>query len=1267
MKTQKNKLLLSAISLFLCFAMLIGTTYAWFTDSVTSEGNIIQTGNLQVGIQWSNTLLTADSNEWNDVNGAIFTYNNWEPGYTDVKYVKITNNGSLNLKWKLTIEAEAQVSALADIIDVYYVNPVTVSISSLDGLTSAGKLTKVLEERVNSTGALTPEQSTILAIAFHMPEDAGNEYQNLSLCDGGFSINLIATQETGESDSFGDNYDVGADWGENTVNFAASTAINSTNIVYGALANDVVIGAEGINATVPANVKLADGTTNLALTVKAVETDANITVGEGLAARSLDVHIEGVSPDNTVPMTVNLGSIFKPGLDKTEVKIYHTENGTPTLMTRVESVNDFARHNQFTYNAATGEVTIYVATFSVFSVVQAQVSTWNGQDVTTGFEKGTGTEADPFVIKTAAQLVYFRNQVDAGVSFDDQYVKLDADIDLRNYLFDPIGFGYTYGKDSTTAFMGTFDGGNHTIYNLYQNGWDLDPNPGVYDTYTYSTAGGGLFASIENATIKNLVVSGADIKFECVDIGIVCGYAQGNCHFENIVVTNSKIANYNRATGGLLGEVCYGSYGTDVNAGFSHTFKNIVIDSSVTVSSLWGSFDTLCGGVIGGKWGDATVKMENVVSACTLDVFSDCTAAYQWFAYRRCGMLIGHTEQNSPKKALNAAAGFLVCENVDVYYGDWVNYHYYQFTNQTDANGASLWNNNYPWVRAEAGLNNGAFSNPRYGVPVVNGVKVTENNGVEELKTDYTPIVFNQLYGGGQGVYGCNEHEGVFIHNQFDPSNSKTIRVVNHNGSTNLKLQYWFAKGNSTWTTNIDGIDMSHMALTSSTYEIVLPAYADGFKILANGVEIGTFTLSQLNSDTQYNIDGTVHSHDFTGDGVCACGETCKHSGGTATCLQSAVCTVCGMSYNGKDTNNHVGSAIWSTRDASLHIQSYSCCGAEIMRGSHSGGTANCQTQATCSTCGVKYGNTNPSNHVPSTYRWIINEHNCYQICGCGATVVSATGHAWNDETCSRCQKKQNLITLDKPDGIYANGQYADIKVTFNSDNAVHSINNYRIYLYYGGSAQVMSYAANSGIHGFTANGSGLTIHNSNYSSLPAYDYYNIIVVDESAGGAWVATKRIQLKNPGVVQHWSAQDIYNIWVNNGKEAKTGLTATLNNNNKTVSLKVTGNGICTALNSGGRLQFKTTASGYMIIKYKNNNWRNIINIHPFKGAYQSPVSGAFHSGSMSRFETENLLVVPSGISLFEFDIFANRTPEAGNILEIEYIAIVSNGSYFANLH
>ncbi len=945
MQNTRKRLLFSSIALLLCFAMLLGSTFAWFTASVSSTGNIIQAGNLDVEMYWADTYLPADSDQWQNADGVpIFTYDNWEPGYTDVKYVKITNNGSLNLKWKLSIEAEGEVSKLSDVIDVYYVNPAEASITTLDGHTSAGILTDVLANNVNSTGALTPKQSTILAIAFHMDEEAGNEYKDLSLCDEGFSIKLIAAQDVGEEDAFGDDYDIGADWGENTVNFAASTAVNVSNMSYGALANEIVIGGEGINATIPANVKLADGATSLDLTVQAVETDANITVGEGLDARSLDVHIAGVAADNKVPMIVNLGSIFKPGLDETEVKIYHTENGVPVLMTRVATVNDFARHNQFTYNPANGEVCIYVASFSVFSVVQAEVSTWNGQDVADGFESGTGTEADPFIIKTADQLVYFRNQVDAGVSYEGQYVKLAADIDLRKHLFDPIGFGYTYGNDSTTAFMGIFDGGNHTIYNLYQNGWDLDPDKENYSTYTYSTAGAGLFASIENATIKNLVVSGANIVFECVDMGIIVGYAQGDCHFENIVVTNSTIANYNRYTGGIVGEVNYGSYGTDTTQGFSHTFKNIVVDSSVTVSSLWGSFDTSCGGVIGGKWGDATVKMENVISACTLDVFSDVTAAYQWYAYRRCGMLIGHTEQNSPKKALNAAAAFLVCENVDVYYGDWVNYHYYEFENQDSSTGQR-----YPWVRAEAGLNNGAFSNPRYGVPTHDGVKVTEDPNMETLKTDYTPIVFGQLYGGGQGVYGCNEHEGVTIHNTI--SNAKTVYIVNNQGLSGLKLRSWFKNGEDIWTTNIDGIDMSFMATTPAgiAYEVVLPAYADGFEILYNGEVIGTFEFANLTEGTVYNLDASVHTHVYT-NGVCAvCGYACTHVGGSATCTTAGSCTVCGVDYI--PATGH--SLYWASDD----------------------------------------------------------ELCCYQKCHNCSYTESKTSHQWTGGTCTQCKRTPNIIT----------------------------------------------------------------------------------------------------------------------------------------------------------------------------------------------------------------------------------------------------------------
>ncbi len=635
--------------------------------------------------------------------------------------------------------------------------------------------------------------------------------------------------------------------------YSASTSLAEDALIFGTLASDVVIGGEdGVGAILPADVKVAEGTSALSLSVKKAETGSEINLGEGDVAHSLDIHIDGIAADNTVPMIVNLGAVLAIGLENTELKLYHIEGGVAVLMTRVDSIDEFAIHNQYTYNAETGEVSIYVASFSVFSAVSTAADKWDGETVAEQFSTGSGTENDPYIINSAAEFVFFRDMVDSGYTFAGEYVSLGTDIDLDNINFDPIGFGYVH--QGGQAFMGTFDGANHTIYNLYQNGWDLDPDKTNYSTYTYSTAGGGLFASIKDATIKNLAVSGANIVFECVDIGIVVGYAQGTCHFENIVVTNSKIANYQRATGGVVGEVCFGPYGTDIEQGYSHTFKNITVDSSVTVGSLWGDFDNISGGVIGGKWGDATVKMENVTSAVKLDVYSDVTSAYQWYAYRRCGMLIGHTEQNSPKSALNADAPFLTCENVKVYYGDWVNYTYCQFAHSNNPG------YRYPWVRVQVGLNNGAYSNPRYGNPTdFAGNKVTDDNHTHaEGEGHHVLIKFDQLYGGGQGVYGKADHDGVTIFEK----NTKTIYFQNNWNWTNLKLHYWFENGEDRWTTVVDGISVNNMVSEKvggyDVYTFEMPAYVAGFKVEGyDGTALKTHSTDEVSAENI--IEGNVY------------------------------------------------------------------------------------------------------------------------------------------------------------------------------------------------------------------------------------------------------------------------------------------------------------------------------------------------------------------------------------------------------------------------
>ena len=848
MKTRKS-LFMSVLALVFCVALLIGTTFAWFTDAVTSKNNHIQAGNLEISMEWANDF---HATAWQDAStGAIFTHNNWEPGYTDVKYIKITNKGTLNLKWRLTLEAEGTVSKLSDVIDVYCVNPAEAQLTTLNGLTAAGTLTSVLNNKnvFAPTGELIPGEEVIVAIAMHMSEEADNTYQNLPLCRKGFSVKLVATQNVGENDSFGDDYDDAAEWPEFKMDFEATKSLEGiSKNQSGELTTEVIIRHEsGAYAILPVGTKISQNVTELKLTGKSVDANGNFAD----ATRSYDIHLEGIAEDNTTCITVFVGKILAPDLGETELKLYHED----TLMTRVNSVADFAINNQYTYDPATGEVVLYVDNFSVFSAVQTEADVWDGTSSDTAWYNESDTE---FTLTTAEQFAGFRDLVDGGNTFEGKTVTLGVDIDLNNKPFDPIGFGYYNAETNTRVFMGTFNGGNHTIYNLYQNCWELDPDKVSYSTYTYSTAGAGLFASIKDATIKNLAISGAEIVFECVDMGVVVGYAQGTCHFENIVVTNSQIANYNRYTGGLVGEVSYGPYGIDTTLGYSHTFKNITIDSSVTVSGLWGSFGCGMGGVIGGKWGDATVKMENVVSAPVMDVYNDVVSAYQWYAFRGCGMLIGHTEEpySDGRHAGNATASFLTCENVKVYYGDWVNYNYYEFENQDNTTGQR-----YPWVRAEAGKYCDAFSNIRYGVPTHDGVKVSDLSeaDLKAIATDYTPIIFDQLYGADRGMYGTAEHAGVTVFKK----NVKTIYIKNNLDWTELKLDYWYKHEEDTWTNLLEPVEIELIEGENDLYKVVVSAYADSMKITsAESAEGTTFEVSTLFDGAIYNLNGE-HIHDY--------------------------------------------------------------------------------------------------------------------------------------------------------------------------------------------------------------------------------------------------------------------------------------------------------------------------------------------------------------------------------------------------------------------
>ena len=207
-KSTKRALLTSALALLLCVSMLIGSTFAWFTDSVTSAGNIIKSGKLDVEMYWAEGNKDPVTLTWDKVNGAIFSNEKWEPGYVEAKHVKITNEGNLAFKWKLQIVPNGEVEELADVIDVYYIEGATkLTRQLIEGATPVCTLRDLINDADGAAhGALLPAGETATdayervgevtaTLAFKMREEAGNEYQGKKIGTD-LSLKLMATQYT---------------------------------------------------------------------------------------------------------------------------------------------------------------------------------------------------------------------------------------------------------------------------------------------------------------------------------------------------------------------------------------------------------------------------------------------------------------------------------------------------------------------------------------------------------------------------------------------------------------------------------------------------------------------------------------------------------------------------------------------------------------------------------------------------------------------------------------------------------------------------------------------------------------------------------------------------------------------------------------------------------------------------------------------------------------------------------------------------------------
>ena len=189
-KSTKRALISSTLALLMCVTMLVGATFAWFTDTASTGVNKIQAGNLDVALE-----MSTDGTNWESAEGKTLTFKTkdnraadqilWEPGCTyELPQLRVVNKGNLALKYKIQITGIQGDAKLNEVIDW------TINDAAID----------LTEEHLTAG-----QTGTAFTIKGHMQDTANNDYQNLTI--DGIGITVYATQDTVENDSIGNTYD----------------------------------------------------------------------------------------------------------------------------------------------------------------------------------------------------------------------------------------------------------------------------------------------------------------------------------------------------------------------------------------------------------------------------------------------------------------------------------------------------------------------------------------------------------------------------------------------------------------------------------------------------------------------------------------------------------------------------------------------------------------------------------------------------------------------------------------------------------------------------------------------------------------------------------------------------------------------------------------------------------------------------------------------------------------------------------------------------
>ena len=441
-KTTKHALLSSVVALFLCVAMLTGTTFAWFTDSASTAVNKIQAGKLDVALEMKDA-----SGNWVNAEGQTLSWKKaagapageqvlWEPGCTyELPELRIVNNGNLALKYRIVINGIVGNAKLLEVISFTYGNGIN----------------------INDEVALAPNAATEgIIIKGHMKEEAGNEYQGLSI--DGIGITVVATQYTYEYDSTTNQYDKDAPLQVNAKGVGDIPVTNDSTTNNATVSTEKTISGGDMAVTYPAGVMLGNtgavtGNTEKKTSVtqelkyvgdtpSAAMTGISIDNGKAVASYELTLP---VSASNNTPVTVTIK--YSAGL--TGVQVYHSG----TLLTSTANANG----ESATYDASTGVLTLKLKHASPIDIVYNAVLPANANLVYTldELEAAVGNLHDGDYILFGANIVQDKVDTTSGqITFaraSDAEGDIEATLDLNGYVFDGQIGGFSFANDGITV------------------------------------------------------------------------------------------------------------------------------------------------------------------------------------------------------------------------------------------------------------------------------------------------------------------------------------------------------------------------------------------------------------------------------------------------------------------------------------------------------------------------------------------------------------------------------------------------------------------------------------------------------------------------------------------------------------------------------------------------------------------------------------------------------------------------------------------------